>query len=107
MPFLAVAVEVVVAIAVVAIAAAVMISTVSIAVSDCAGTVCWWHQVWWSWTASHGMIAAKHGNALAVLGAAEGHHMLADVVRNDFAERTLVIDQDPLDEIVAKLVGCD
>ena len=53
---------------------------------------------------SQGRVAAEHGHAGAVLGAAEGDHVLADVRGYKISVMGAAIRQDVLDQVVAKLI---
>jgi Trk K+ transport system NAD-binding subunit len=50
-------------------------------------------------------ILTEHGNTRAILGATERHHMLADMTGDNVDMAVLAVQQDPLDQIVAKLIA--
>lgn len=64
--------------------------------------------MWCTWAAHDVRVAAKHSNARAILGSTKGDHVLADVAGDDLFERLRIgIDQDPLDEVISKLIRSD
>lgn len=56
-------------------------------------------------TSGRHWIVAKHSHARTILGATKRDHVLADMGGNGFAVLRIGVRQDPLDEIVAKLVA--
>ena len=52
-----------------------------------------------------GRVAAQHGNTRAVLGAAKGDHVLANVGSNNLATLGIGVGEDVLNEVVAELVA--
>lgn len=52
-----------------------------------------------------GRVAAQHGNTRAVLGAAQGDHVLADVGSDNLATLGIGVGEDVLNEVVAELVA--
>ncbi len=60
-----------------------------------------------AWTCGEGGIGAEHGHAGAVLGAAERHHVLANVRSDHLAALRVCVGEDVLDEVVAKLIAGD
>lgn len=56
---------------------------------------------------SKSRVAAEHCDARSVLGAPEGHHVLADVAANDLAMLSAAVGQNVLNKIVSKLVTRD
>ena len=71
-----------------------------------------WHRVvvsgkhtrWRSRASSKSGVAAKHGNARAILGAAKGDHVLADVAADNLAVLSAAVGQNVLDKIVSELI---
>ena len=55
-------------------------------------------------TRSKSGIATKHRDAGAVLGAAKGNHVFADMATNNVTMLRGTVGQDILDEIVSKLI---
>ena len=54
-----------------------------------------------------GRVGAKHANSGAELGSAEGHHVLANMLGNDFPVLRVGVSENVLDEVVAILVTRD
>ena len=67
----------------------------------------WWHIAWRTWASGKGWVTAEHGNARAVLRAAKGHHVLADLSCNDLATLRVGVGKDVLNKVVAELVSRD
>lgn len=61
----------------------------------------------WTRASRYGRIAAEHGHARAILGAAKGNHVLADVGSNQFAVVRTAVGENVLDEVIAELVTSD
>lgn len=59
---------------------------------------------WRTRASSDSWVAAKHGDAGAVLGATKRDHMLADVSGDNLATLRISVGEDVLDEVVAELV---
>lgn len=58
-------------------------------------------------TSGDGRVAAQHGNARAVLGAAKRDHVLADVSSDNLTTLRVGVGEDVLDQVVTKLVTSD
>jgi hypothetical protein len=62
------------------------------------------HACWRSGTGSDGWVAAKHGDAGAVLGTTQRDHVFANVAAHELAVVCRTVGENVLDEVVAKLV---
>lgn len=62
-----------------------------------------------TWTSGDRRVAAEHCNAGAVLGAAKGHHVLADVSCHNLTALRIGVGENVLNQVVAKLIArnCD
>ena len=62
---------------------------------------------WRTRTSGEGRVGAEHGDTRAVLGTAEGDHVLADVRGDELATLGIGVGEDVLYKVVAKLVTGD
>ena len=82
-------------------------TAVSIRTLTVTATVVHGESDWGSGSSGHCWVATEHGDAGSVLGATQGHHVLADVGGDNLAALRVGVREDVLDEVIAKLVTRD